>query len=751
MKRIASILLCVSSLPLSAATFTVTNTADSGPGSLRQAILDANANPGLDTIAFDVSGAGCDGSGVCTIAPQSSLDAITDGAIVDGYTQPGASPNTLPAGDDAVLKIVLDWTAAQGLGLNFDSNGNTVRGLVVGRGSNGISVDGNGNTIAGNFIGTDASGLAAAQNLSGISLVGNGNTVGGTSPADRNIISGNQGGISVFFADGTLVQGNFIGVDASGSKALPNSSYGMNFQDASATLIGGTTAGAGNVISGNTNGVVFSSGTGMTIQGNRIGTDATGTLPVGNAIGVFVFGDATTIGGTGPGEPNVVAFSREMGVLVRETAVGARIRGNSIHDNSGLGIDLIDDSGFVIPGPTANDAGDADTGGNNVQNFPILQSVSHLAPQGDASTQIVGKFQSTPSTSFDLDFYSNPACSNFPREFVEGEVYLGSLQVTTDGSGVAAIDVTFPVATEDGARISATATDPSGNTSEFSQRIIFSITPVSGPAAGGTAFTALGTDFADPTTLTVGGVAATGVTFTDDHTLNAVTPAFAPGTSQDVVVTTPDGTTGTLIKGWVSDFLDVPAAHGFHSFVVTLVSNGITVGRRRRPLRRRPGHQAPADGRLPAEGEKRALLRPAPLHRNVPRRRLPLHLRRLDRGAGRAGHHHRLRRRQLLPEQPRHAAADGRLSAQDQVRLDLRPAGLHGRLRRRRLPGRRRGRLHRAARRRADHRRLLRRCLPSTAPTTPRPADKWRSSLQRPSRFSDRIDETLACRSSQCG
>jgi IPT/TIG domain/S-layer homology domain len=577
MRKLIAVLVCAAAAPVGAATFTVTNTNDSGAGSLRQAILDANANPGLDTIAFNVSGAGCDGSGVCTIAPQSSLDAITDAVLIDGYTQPGATPNTLPFGDDAVLKIVLNWTAAQGLGLNLDSNGSTVRGLVVGGGSNGISVDGNGNTIAGNFIGTDVSGLIAAQNLSGISLVGTGNIVGGTGPADRNVISGNQGGISVFFADGTVVQGNFIGVDASGGKPLPNG-YGINLNESSASSIGGTASGAANVISGNTNGVVFSSGTGTIIQGNRIGTDSTGVSPVGNTIGVFLFGDATTLGGTEPGEPNLIAFNREMGVLVRETAVTARIRGNSMHDNAGLGVDLIDDVGQVIPGPTANDAGDADGGGNNVQNFPILQSVVHLAPEGDGSTHILGKFHSTPSTTFDLDFYSNPACSNFPREFVEGEVYLGSSQVTTDGTGAAAIDVTFPVATEVGARVSVTAIDPNGNTSEFSQRIIFSISPVSGPDTGGTPFAVSGTDFADPTTISVGGLPATGVTFLNDHQLNAVAPAFAPGTSQDVVVTTPDGTTGTLIKGWVADFLDVPQAHIFHDFVVTLVSNGITVG-----------------------------------------------------------------------------------------------------------------------------------------------------------------------------
>ena len=150
--------------------------------------------------------------------------------------------------------------------------------------------------------------------------------------------------------------------------------------------------------------------------------------------------------------------------------------------------------------------------------------------------------------------------------------------VTTDAAGNAAFDVTLPVQTEAGARISATATDPAGSTSQFSQRIVFSIDPVSGPATGGTGFSVFGTDFADPTTVTVGGIPATGVAFVNDHQLSATMPAFAPGTSQDVVVTTPDGTTGTLVKGWVTDFLDVPQAHGFHGFVVTLVSNGITAG-----------------------------------------------------------------------------------------------------------------------------------------------------------------------------
>src|SRR4029079_9314420 len=112
---------------------------------------------------------------------------------------------------------------------------------------------------------------------------------------------------------------------------------------------------------------------------------------------------------------------------------------------------------------------------------------------------------------------------------------------------------------------------------EFSQRILFSISPTSGPATGGTAMTVFGTDFAAPTTVSVGGLGST-PTFDSDHQLSTSAPALSPGSVNDVVVQTPDGTTGTLIKGWVSDFLDVPGGHQFYSFVTTLVSNGITVG-----------------------------------------------------------------------------------------------------------------------------------------------------------------------------
>jgi hypothetical protein len=243
------------------------------------------------------------------------------------------------------------------------------------------------------------------------------------------------------------------------------------------------------------------------------------------------------------------------------------IRGNSIHDNEQLGIALSGET------PLFNDPGDVDTGANQQQNFPILQSIVH----GAGTTEIVGKFNSAASTTYWLDFYANPGCTRFPRDFSEGETYLGSSQITTDAAGHKDFDITLPVATLNDARITATATDPFGNTSEFSQRIIFSMTPNSGPPEGGTHMTLFGTDFSEPLTLTIGG-AATDYDFVNDHTLYPASPALAPGTVNDIVATTSDGTTGTLVKGWVADFLDVPGTHQFHEFVTTLVSNAITVG-----------------------------------------------------------------------------------------------------------------------------------------------------------------------------
>ena len=288
------------------------------------------------------------------------------------------------------------------------------------------------------------------------------------------------------------------------------------------------------------------------------------------------------IGGPGSGEGNVIAFNQGFAIPGNILFTGGiwnlgqriTIRGNSIHDNFGIGIDNSDGSLGVTP----NDPLDPDTGvGNEFQNFPIVTTVTPMGPQG-GTTRFQGLLHSTPSTLFTLDFYANPACSNFPREFLEGETYLGFGSVSTDGAGTGVFDVTLPVQVAADARITATATDPVGNTSEFSQRIVFSILPTAGPPAGGTAVTLAGTDFANGATVTIGGAPATGVNVASSTSMTATTPALAPGTVNDVTVTNTDTSAGTLVKGWVSDFLDVPPANLFYVSVTTLVSNAITVG-----------------------------------------------------------------------------------------------------------------------------------------------------------------------------
>jgi CSLREA domain-containing protein len=520
------------------------------------------------------------------------------------------------------------------------SQGSVVRGLVINRGrSAGIQVDVSNMVIEGNFIGVDPTGMTAEGNLGyGIAIDGaiTNVRVGGTTPAARNVISSNFVGIETNGGTNHVIQGNLIGTNAPGTGALPgvapgivlghvttgvqiggttaaarnavsgNASGGISLSnslndntvtnnlilgnfigtDVTGTLslgnggpgiasggwnntIGGSAAGAGNVISGNGDvGISLGYAEGTTIEGNFIGTDVTGTVALGNqGSGITLQSDNVTVGGTDPGAANLIAFNGGAGVVVTGPVSGNAIRGNSIHDNTGTGIDLNDD------GATANDFGDGDTGPNNLQNFPVVSSVTY-----GATTTVAGVLNSTPSTTFQLDFYASPACSNFPREYVQGATYLGSGPATTDGSGNATFNASGLGSTESGARISVTATDPSGNTSEFSQRLPFSINIQSGPPSGGTALTIHGTNFLTGATVTIGGVPATGVSVSDYNDINATTPALAPGTANDLVVSNTDSSKGTLVKAFVADFTDVPNSNQFYSYVTKLVTNGITAG-----------------------------------------------------------------------------------------------------------------------------------------------------------------------------
>ncbi len=450
-------------------TFVVSNTGDTGAGSFRQAIIDSNAAIGTtNTIDFNISG-----PGVQTIALLSPLPTITTAVVIDGYSQPGASPNTDAESDDAVLQVVLDGTTA-GYdidGLAIAATAVSVRGLVIdnffGYGIHLLGSSGQ-DVIAGNFIGVGASGNFAQDNFSAGILVDNAswNTIGGTSPADRNIISGNYyGGVELdgALSSGNVVDGNFIGTDATGT-APPVSafSYGGGvalFDGASGNLIGGTSPGAGNVISANNSDGVDISGTGNLIEGNLIGTDVTGTLALGNngagvelnGVGVDGGSSGNTVGGTGADAGNLIADNLGSGVAITgKTSVGDLISGNRIFGNDGPAIDLGTDGATNAPAPRQ--------GPNQLQNFPVLVKTA----DGQLEGWLGG---STPNTLFQIQIFASAGLS--ANGLGEAEAYLGSLAVTTDSQGQAVFVAPFVLPT-DKPVVTATATDPDGNTSEVS-------------------------------------------------------------------------------------------------------------------------------------------------------------------------------------------------------------------------------------------------------------------------------------------
>ena len=336
---------------------------------------------------------------------------------------------------------------------------------VISANGDGVVFGGSGSKLQGNFIGTDITGTLALGNNTGVITRGNA-LIGGTVPEARNVISGNgiSGNVSLRSdgtAAGAIVQGNYIGTDVTGTRALSESTGPGIFISGTNNLIGGLVPGAQNVISGNLAGIqlgsFISAAQGNLIQGNLIGLNALGTGPLPNTQGGIEVFDAfnNTVGGTQTEAANKIAFNGGPGVLL---ARGARttVRGNSIFSNSGLGIDL-DETGV-----TPNDATDSDDGANNLQNFPVITSVMSLG----SSTTIQGSLKSTPNTTFQIDFYSSAALD--PSGNGEGAHFFNTTSITTDGNGDAAINVTFPASLGAGRVVTATATDPVGNTSEFS-------------------------------------------------------------------------------------------------------------------------------------------------------------------------------------------------------------------------------------------------------------------------------------------
>lgn len=406
------------SLDANASTFTVTNTLDSGAGSLRKAITDANAHPGGDLIHFNIPGAGPH------LIPHGALELpdITDTVDINGFTQPGSAANTLASGNNAIHKVHLQGAGLSGNALRIFSHSTRIRGLsFTGYGGEAcISVGRNtnpapGTVLVGNLLGIAPDGTVDGCSMMGIRVLSGANfRIGGIAPADRNVIS----------ASGA---GSVAGANLMVSAERPSSGQ---------------------------------------ILGNLIGTDISGTSVVTNPRdGVHVLGEAhaVEIGGRNALSQNRI-IAQDVGAIRISggTASGITIEGNSIDQSGFVGIDLA--SSVLGDGVTPNDANDVDTGSNGLQNFPVLGTLSHVQGQ----LQVTGTLDVPAATSdavYRLGFYESATCNAAGNG--EGAGFLGTVPVRLSGAAQG-FSVRLGVPGTADAQLAVTATDPNGNTSEFS-------------------------------------------------------------------------------------------------------------------------------------------------------------------------------------------------------------------------------------------------------------------------------------------
>jgi hypothetical protein len=449
-------------------------------------------------IGTDVTGTaplGNSNAGVMVNSPDNMIGGLQAGSgnVISGNLEDGIKIDDPEAGYNRIVGnyIGTDFTGTEPVGnggagvVIIGPSHNIIGGLtpaarnIISANSEGISMwnDASNNGVVGNFIGTDVTGTSGLGNrIEGIVLSdgASDNTIGGLTTAARNIISANGEGIAVWgTASNNHIVGNYIGTDVTGTSGIGNDLTGVHLDDGtSGNWIGGASEGAGNVISGNLRyGVMILAGASQNhVHGNYIGTQSDGTSPLGNGRhGVLLSRGATdnnTVGGVGVtpglcnGPCNTIAFNGPPGTGwdgVRVfSGTGNMIIGNAIHSNAGLGIDLGDN------GDTPNDLGDGDTGANELQNFPELFDVYGT----HTSITIEGTLNSIADTEFRIEFFANADCD--PSGYGEGDTFIGAAMVLTDGSGDASFTAYFEVEVPAGAWVTATATDPDNNTSEFS-------------------------------------------------------------------------------------------------------------------------------------------------------------------------------------------------------------------------------------------------------------------------------------------
>ncbi|OQX95717.1 hypothetical protein B6I21_03940, partial [candidate division KSB1 bacterium 4572_119] len=483
-------------------TFTVENTMDTGAGSLRQAMTDADSRAGADTIVFNIPVTDSNYNatlGVWTIRPNSALPELTtDSTFINGGSQSlFIGIDTNPAGPE----IELDGSNAGTCeGLLIKSSYNSIRGLVINRFEQfGIHLFGgqgdvvNYNIVAGNFVGTDATGTTDMGNgFSGILLYSGPkhNNIGGTSPEERNLVSGNGwSGIELQGSnvDSNLVIGNYIGTDVTGTENLGNDHNGVNIWSfAKYNIIGGTLPGERNIISGNGwSGVSIGHhrSSNNKIINNYIGMDVNGTSALPNgANGIGFGGDSTIVGGELVGSGNLISSNSGCGIeiggcrgsIIAQNIIGLDISGTIAFPNRNKGI-------FVWNGAVNNTIGPENlihfskadgitidgtgTIGNMITQNSITESDSMGINNVDGGNNeippplILGIYPITGTT------VPNARVEIFSDISDEGRVFEDV--VFSDGAG----NFTW-AGTPEGPFVTATVMDADSNTSEFSAPVL---------------------------------------------------------------------------------------------------------------------------------------------------------------------------------------------------------------------------------------------------------------------------------------
>ncbi len=513
MRYLVTILTIITLSPITlAATFTVNTTSDlatdscaGGACSLRGAITAANATAAADTIAFNIPNTDPSFQTATQtwliLVPTAQLPRLEQAVVIDGYTQPGAVENTnTPAqgGLNSTLKIELraptppPGSVINGLEVDttFTANGpSVIRGLAISLFNSQILVGGlNANRIEGCYLGTNILGTQAATVVNGAQGFGvrtswqGGYIVGGTDPAARNLISGTRGGFVAFSANNNVrIQGNLIGTNAAGTAAIANDD-GISLDTATNTLIGGTDPNARNVISGNRFNAVRISSTssvgafaGLRIEGNFIGTDVSGRLPLGNGLNpasptqvqatfAIFTGNAAPlqIGGVAPGQANLIAFGGSAGAHLGGGR-GAQGSFNRYIGNRGIAWDNSGPNGSGEDGATPNDVNDLDEGANRVQNFPALTLPVNFLPSGSASANLQYRVDTAVANAtypVTVNFFRG-ACGGGPNQFIGSDTITAAQAQSTKN---------FTLTPSDGGNVLpliANAVDADGNQSEF--------------------------------------------------------------------------------------------------------------------------------------------------------------------------------------------------------------------------------------------------------------------------------------------